>query len=137
MKKLVYTVFIAFWAAIATLLAVDMLAPGKETPASAPDTADPEQTAGSAGYSLDVVAEHDTLDDCWMAIEGVVYDLTDYVPRHPAAPSVLEPWCGREATVGMRTKGDSADHSARAWRMLERYRIGDLRDTDPTSDRQK
>ena len=61
-----------------------------------------------------------------MAIEGAVYDLTDYVPRHPAAPSVLEPWCGREATEGMRTKVDSADRSARAWRIAGRYRIGAL-----------
>ena len=128
MKKLVYTVFIAFWAAIVTLLAVDMLAPESEQDVSqpAPGTAGPEQTAQSAGYSLDQVAEHDTLEDCWMAIEGAVYDLSDYVPRHPTPPSVIEPWCGREATEGMRTKGDSADHSTRAWRMLERYRIGSL-----------
>lgn len=62
-----------------------------------------------------------------MAIEGGVYDFSGYVLRHPAPPSVLEPWCGREATEGMRTKGDSSDHSARAWRMAERFRIGNLR----------
>lgn len=124
MKKLVYTIFIAFWTAIGTLLLVDALAPAPErvedVRQKAPDSNE------STEFSLSEVAEHDTLDDCWMAIEGAVYDLSDYVPRHPAPPSVLEPWCGREATEGMRTKGDSADHSTRAWRMLERYRIGEL-----------
>lgn len=123
MKKLVYTVFIAFWASVATLLVVNVLNPGPtiDDERPAPDADVP------ASYSLAEVAQHDTLEDCWMAIEGGVYDFSDYVPRHPAPPSVLEPWCGREATQGMRTKGDSSDHSARAWRLAERYRIGDLR----------
>lgn len=120
MKKLVYTVFIAFWAAIATLLALHELGPqrGSEPGRTAADAERP------AGYSMAEVAEHGTLEDCWMVIEGAVYDISDYVPRHPAPPAVLAPWCGREATKGMRTKGDSSDHSARAWRMLDRYRIG-------------
>lgn len=126
MKKLVYTVFIAFWAAIGTLVLVNALVPdaGEQAPQQAPEPAEP------AGYSLSEVAKHATLEDCWMVIEGTVHDVSDYVPRHPAPPSVLEPWCGREATGGMRTKGDNRDHSARAWRMLERYRIGELEQSD-------
>lgn len=122
MKKLVYTVFVAFWAAVGTLVLVDMLVPdvAEQAPQQAPASTDP------AGYSLSEVARHATLDDCWMVIEGIVYDVSDYVPRHPAPPNVLEQWCGREATEGMRTKGDDSDHSARAWRMLERYRVGPL-----------
>lgn len=126
MKKLVYTVFIAFWAAIGTLVLINALAPdaAEQARREAPESAEP------AGYSLLEVAKHATLEDCWMAVEGVVYDISDYVPRHPAPAEVLEPWCGREATRGMRTKGNNSDHSARAWRMLERYRIGDLRPAD-------
>lgn len=133
MKKLVYTVFIAFWASITTLVIVNALAP-------APITDDERTVArpdAPASYSLAEVAQHDTLEDCWMVIEGVVYDLSDYVPRHPAPPRVLEPWCGREATEGMRTKDDSSDHSARAWRMLERYRLGPLVEAERGSGRGK
>jgi hypothetical protein len=131
MKKLVYTVFVAFWAAIATLVVLNALSPdaNEERPRA---EAGPD---GLAGYSLTEVAEHDTLEDCWMVIEGVVYDISDYVPRHPAPPRVLAPWCGREATEGMRTKGDSSDHSARAWRMLERYRLGRLVEAEQASRR--
>lgn len=122
MKKLVYSVFIAFWAAIGTLVLVNALAPDATEQVQQRTREDSE----SARYPMSEVAEHATLEDCWMVIEGAVYDVSDYVPRHPAPPGVLEPWCGREATEGMRTKGDDSDHSARAWRMLERYRIGQL-----------
>lgn len=117
MKQLVYTVFVAFWACVLTILALDALTPTAR--------AGDEQTA-EAAYTLAEVAEHDQLDDCWMAIEGKVYDFTAYIDQHPTPPSVLEPWCGKEATEGMRTKGYGRDHSERAWQMAEQYLIGTL-----------
>lgn len=132
MRKLVYTAFVMFWAALGMLLALHLLNPDQSTlPTGAPV---PSETVADEPimpeFTLAEVARHDRLDDCWMAIEGVVYDLTEYVPRHPTRDEVLEPWCGTEATIGMRTKGESNDlsndHSARAWRMLERYRVGVL-----------
>ncbi|MDT8409172.1 MAG: cytochrome b5-like heme/steroid binding domain-containing protein [Wenzhouxiangellaceae bacterium] len=130
MKKLVYTVFIVFWAAILTLLAVRVLTPqadfeSVEIERDGIEIENGEPVDGHRQrFTLEDVAEHDTLDDCWMVIEGKVHDFTDYVPRHPAPPSVLEPWCGTEATEGMRSKGDDEDHSRRAWRLAENYRIG-------------
>lgn len=117
MKKLVYTIFIAFWASALTIITLDVLAPSAE--AGTPNE-------GSSTYTLAEVAEHDTLDDCWMAIEGAVYNFTDYIEQHPTPPSVLESWCGKEATHGMRTKGYGSDHSERAWQMAEQFRIGEL-----------
>ena len=35
--------------------------------------------------------KHNTPEDCWVAIHGVVYDLTDFAEEHPAGPqSILE-----------------------------------------------
>lgn len=124
MRKLVYTAFVAFWAVVATLFVVDHLGRGRDV---APEPA--PETAASKTYTLDEVGRHDGADDCWMAIEGAVYDLTDYVPRHPAPPAILVEWCGREASQGMRTKGKDRGHSDRAWRLLKRYRIGELVDS--------
>lgn len=117
MKKLVYTVFIAFWTSALTIVTLDVLTPTAEAGT---------HSEGSPTYTLAEVAEHNTLDDCWMAFEGGVYDFTDYIEQHPTPPAVLEPWCGKEATEGMRTKGYGRDHSERAWQMAEQYRIGDL-----------
>ncbi len=72
------------------------------------------------------MAAHADKTDCWVAIKGGVYDLTDYLPDHPAPPAILADWCGKEATEGMRTKGYGRDHSPGAWQMLEDYRIGEL-----------
>lgn len=118
MKQLVYTIFVAFWASILTIAALDALTPDAR--------ADSPGAEGKATYTLAEVAEHDSLDDCWMAIEGQVYDFTDYIPEHPSSPSAIEPWCGREATEGMRTKGYGAKHSPRAWAMMSDYLIGEL-----------
>ena len=118
MKKLCYSAFVAFWSSIATLLALQAVATDE-----APDT-----QAGAAVISLEELALHNSEADCWMAIEGKVYNLSDYLPKHPTPASMLVPWCGKEATEGMRTKGYGRDHSPMAWEMLQTYEVGTLAD---------
>ena len=121
MKKFVYTLFIAFWASIGTLVTVHALSSdGPEASAAAVDEL--------PVYSLEDIAAHNTLDDCWMAMEGKVYDFTEYIPKHPTPPAIMEAWCGKEATEGMRTKGYGRDHSEAAWQMAEAYLIGMLKE---------
>jgi cytochrome b involved in lipid metabolism len=115
MRKLTYTAFIAFWASALTLIFVHQLQPA---------SADHSEEASS--YTLEQLAEHGSEQDCWMAIDGKVYDLTEYLPLHPTPPVVLIPWCGRDATEGMRTKGYGRDHSPAAWAELEQYLVGTL-----------
>ena len=116
MKKFLFAVFIAFWASVATVAVLEALTP-------APQESDPDALPS---FTLDEIAEHDSLDSCWMAIEGKVYDFTDYIPEHPTPDRIMEVWCGREATEGMRTKGIGRDHSPAAWAMMEPYLIGKL-----------
>ena len=112
MKKLCYSAFIAFLSSISTMLAMHALA-------------DHHQQAGEIkNISLTEVAKHNTESDCWMAIEGKVYNLTEYLSKHPAGPGTMVPWCGIEASDGMRTKGIGSDHSDFAWKALESYLIG-------------
>ncbi|MEX0914837.1 MAG: cytochrome b5-like heme/steroid binding domain-containing protein [Wenzhouxiangellaceae bacterium] len=115
MKKLTYTAFVAFWASIATLLSTNQLV-----------SASHDEAQALPAVTLAQVAEHATEQDCWMAIEGKVYDLTDYLPYHPTPAAVILPWCGTEATKGMRTKGYGRDHSPAAWAELEEYVVGTL-----------
>lgn len=115
MKKLCFSAFIAFWSSIATMVAIHALA-GQEQPTA----------IDGATYTLEEIAEHASQDDCWMAIEGKVYDFTDYLSRHPAGPGTMLSWCGREATEGMRTKGYGPDHSDFAWQQMQEYLIGNV-----------
>ncbi|WP_027328772.1 cytochrome b5 domain-containing protein [Marinimicrobium agarilyticum] len=114
MKKTVFAAFIAFWSSVGTLLALFALTPTVTL------------AEGETEYSLEDVAGHDSLEDCWMAIRGKVYNFTDYIPKHPAPPMVIEPWCGREATEGMTTKGYGRDHSPAAWESMGAYQVGIL-----------
>jgi len=88
---------------------------------------EPSDAAGGPGvYTLSDVAKHHTAEDCWMAINGVVYDLTGYLPRHPTSPDVIVPWCGKEASDAYNTKNRGRPHSTYASELLEKYRIGVL-----------
>ena len=115
MKKLVFSAFVAFWASIGTLFALQVLA------------TDHSEKPSSAGLiSPEALAAHSSEKDCWIAVEGRVYDITAYLPSHPAPPSLLLAWCGKDASEGMRTKGYGRDHSAAAWQMLDAYLVGEL-----------
>lgn len=82
----------------------------------------------SQNYSLVLVAEHNQADDCWMVIDGSVYDFTLYLPKHPAPPALMLYWCGKEATQAFRTKTRGRSHSPYATQLLPQYRIGELRE---------
>ena len=118
MKKLTFTAFVAFCSFIATVLALGVLVPER-------GIADHGELPAISAAEL---AEHDHEASCWMAIEGKVYDLTDYLPAHPTPLAIMLPWCGREATEGMRTKGYGRDHSPAAWSMLDDYLVGTYAD---------
>lgn len=85
-----------------------------------------EPGAAPAEVSVNALelARHAEAADCWMAINGEVYDLTDYLPEHPSRPAVILAWCGREASEAYRTKGKGKPHSAAAGQLLPAYRIG-------------
>ena len=49
---------------------------------------------GNASITKAELAEHDSPDDCWIGYKGVVYDITDWLPRHPGSASAISPYCG-------------------------------------------
>lgn len=116
MKKVTFAAFVAFWSSVVTTLALARMNPPEQPTAGQP---------AKPVYTLEEVARHSSEASCWLVIEGKVYDVTGYVPRHPAPKAVILRWCGKEATEGMRTKGYGADHTPAAWGMLDEYLIGE------------
>ncbi|CAE7240628.1 Cyt-b5, partial [Symbiodinium pilosum] len=52
----------------------------------------------STDIPLSEVAHHNKPHDCWIAIKGEVYDLTDFLQHHPEQRNSLLAWAGRDAT---------------------------------------
>ncbi|OAR02848.1 hypothetical protein LLEC1_04641 [Akanthomyces lecanii] len=49
-------------------------------------------------YSMDEVAKHNTKDDLWVVVKGVVMDLSNWLDEHPGGPQAIMNFMGRDAT---------------------------------------
>jgi len=94
-----------------------------------------QQNAGAAGQissenillSLEEVAKHSTLNDCWVAIGGKVYNLTSYFTLHPGGTNAILTSCGKDGTSAYATKGGGgSSHSSYAQGLLPTFYLGDL-----------
>lgn len=81
------------------------------------------------------VEKHNSASDCWTIIDGSVYDITTYVPRHPGGDEILRA-CGadgstlfnqRQTTSG-ESVGSGSPHSSSAESQLEKFKLGKLAD---------
>lgn len=50
--------------------------------------------------SADELEKHNRVDDCWVAIHGRVYDLTEFIMLHPGGAENIMRYAGRDATPG-------------------------------------
>jgi cytochrome b involved in lipid metabolism len=69
------------------------------------------------------VKKHDSEDDCWVIVRGVVYDVTPLLDTHPGGVYSIVQHAGGDAT---RAFEDS--HNPKPFKQLERYRKGNLSD---------
>lgn len=85
----------------------------------------PPATAATAPavITLADVAQRGTPDACWTVVDGVVYDLTGFIARHPAGSDAILEMCGRDATEDYRDEHEGQPEPAE-W--LAVFRIGDL-----------
>eukprot|EP01111_Echinosteliopsis_oligospora_P003187 TRINITY_DN15119_c0_g1_i1.p1 TRINITY_DN15119_c0_g1~~TRINITY_DN15119_c0_g1_i1.p1 ORF type:complete len:201 (-),score=53.28 TRINITY_DN15119_c0_g1_i1:5-607(-) len=105
-----------YWREIATKIGITKLA-------EFCDESDDNTT--SQIISWDDVCRHNQRDDCWIVIDGKVYDVSQYIPHHPGGDRILF--------------GISADStcffelyhkSQRAFQMLKKFHVGNLAKED-------
>ncbi|EGX89423.1 fumarate reductase Osm1, putative [Cordyceps militaris CM01] len=68
-------------------------APAAGTKAEAKPFSIPEQE-----YSMEEVAKHNTKEDLWVVVKGVVMDLSNWLDDHPGGPQAIMNFMGRDAT---------------------------------------
>mmetsp|Transcript_13636 Transcript_13636/g.27750 ORF Transcript_13636/g.27750 Transcript_13636/m.27750 type:complete len:709 (+) Transcript_13636:48-2174(+) len=79
------------------------------------------------GIPLSEVARHNKPHDLWVALNGVVYDLTDFLLHHPEQRNVLLAWAGRDATpVWDKIPGRFPSKTWMSFYMRPELRMGDV-----------
>jgi cytochrome b involved in lipid metabolism len=98
----------------------------KPTETSTPkptETSTPKPTQSLTGYTLAQVAEKNTQSACWVAIDGMVYDLTAWIRSHPGGRSAIISLCGTDGTSSFLSQhGGQSTPSA----TLDQYVLGPL-----------
>jgi flavocytochrome c len=49
-------------------------------------------------FTMEEVAKHNTKDDLWVVVKGVVMDVSDWLDEHPGGPQAIMNFMGRDAT---------------------------------------
>ena len=52
-------------------------------------------------YSMEEVAKHNKKDDLWIAVKGIVLDVTNWLDEHPGGPQALFSHMGKDASEGL------------------------------------
>ena len=71
-------------------------------------------------YPMEEVAKHRDPEDCWLVAHGKVYNVTAFLPKHPAGEHAILRHGGTDSTT------DFDFHSSKAQRMWAPYHIGYL-----------
>lgn len=72
-------------------------------------------------FTAEEVALHSRRDDCWLILDGGVYDVSSYVEQHFGGDAILRN-AGRDSSVGFH--GDQ--HQPKTFHIVKKYRIGKL-----------
>ncbi|KAF3431606.1 hypothetical protein FNV43_RR26337 [Rhamnella rubrinervis] len=73
-------------------------------------------------FTMQEASQHNTKDDCWVVIDGKVYDMTSYLDEHPGGDDVVIAATGKDATEEF----EDAGHSRSARELMENFCIGEL-----------
>ena len=82
------------------------------------------KSSNAKSYTLAEVAKHASTSSCWSAIDGNVYNLTNWINLHPGGASVIKAICGKDGSTSFN--GQHAGQGKPAAE-LKNYLLGALR----------
>jgi predicted heme/steroid binding protein len=92
--------------------------PSPERPAAAPLPAEPALRE----VTRSELSRHIDEESLWIAIDGAVYDVSEYSKRHPGGPAILFAYAGRDVSAAFWQQNGHQTDVVRA--MLAKLRVG-------------
>ncbi|PKI62463.1 hypothetical protein CRG98_017087 [Punica granatum] len=80
-------------------------------------------------FTMQEASQHSSKDDCWIVVDGKVYDVSSYLDEHPGGDDVVLAATGKDATDDF----EDAGHSREAMELLETFCIGELDNSSSTA----
>jgi cytochrome b involved in lipid metabolism len=71
-------------------------------------------------YTLKEVSLHHTVNYCWIIYNKNVYNITEYLNKHPGGKIILLNFGGEDIT----NEFELIQHSDNAYNILDKYKIG-------------
>lgn len=106
-----------------------VVTPVKTTPkvVTPPKTSTPTPPATPVStvkkYTMEQIATHNTPTDCWAAVNGGVYNLTEWIAEHPGGQYPIISMCGKDGTtMFLNAHGGQGDPAQE----LVKLKIGEL-----------
>ena len=98
---------------------------GAASVASATPTSQPivPTTPSIVTYTMSQVAQNNRSTSCWSAIDGSVYNLTNWIGSHPGGASAITSLCGVDGTASFKGKHGNQSNPAQR---LAGYLLGPL-----------
>lgn len=84
---------------------------------------DVSRVDASETYTAQEVAAHNDAASCWSAIDGAVYDLTEWIAQHPGGERAILGLCGVDGSAAFHAQHGDAKQQAD---ILINYKIGSI-----------
>lgn len=111
--------FTMFKKPVIFLLPLLILAVGCSKKTNVVDTASGPQQS----HTMQEISEANNNSKCWVVIHGYVYDLTNWINKHPGGPNKILQICGTDATTVFDNQHEGEGRPAET---LKAYQIGKL-----------
>ncbi|GIW65525.1 MAG: hypothetical protein KatS3mg094_044 [Candidatus Parcubacteria bacterium] len=87
-------------------------------------TSTPTEKTEEKFYTMEEIVRHNSKENCWTVIRGEVYDLTQWIDKHPGGADEILSLCGKDGTQGFERKHGGEERPEKA---LEGFEIGKLK----------
>jgi cytochrome b involved in lipid metabolism len=64
-----------------------------------PVVSTPVKTTTASGYTMAIVATHNSATSCWSVVNGKVYNLTSWINQHPGGKQAILGMCGKDGSA--------------------------------------